>query len=96
MIWGFLVPIINTIFIELSPTPYLMISFFAHLILKLNLLHCNAGARQIKSPQETFSFVQEDQTSPSNNHSSAHSLNGGAPVLKYLYNTYLIFLNSEK
>ena len=41
---GFLVPIINTIFIELSTTAYLKISFSPYLILRLNHLLRPASA----------------------------------------------------
>ena len=81
---GFLIPIINTIFIELSTTAYLMIFFFPRLILRLNLLHCLARARQIESPPKPVSFVPEVYTSLSWGHSSAHCSNGDAPVFRYL------------
>ena len=45
MLLGFLIPIINTIFIDLSTTAYLMISIFPRLILRLNLLLHYARAR---------------------------------------------------
>jgi len=44
---GFLIPIINTIVIELSTAAYLSYSFFPHLILRLNLLRLQSKSYQI-------------------------------------------------
>jgi len=57
LLWGFLIPIINTTFIELSTTTYLMISLSPCIILRLNLLHHHTRACQIEPPLQSFSFV---------------------------------------
>ena len=57
MLRGFLIPIINTKFIELSTTTYLMISFFPRVVLRFNLFHRYTRGCQIKSLPQSISFV---------------------------------------
>ena len=84
MLRGFLVPIINITFIELSTAAYLNISFSPHLILRLNFSFlCNENSQSEPIPQ-TFSSVDIYHSSPSYNHSSENSSNGNAPVFRYL------------
>jgi hypothetical protein len=80
---GCLIPIINTIFIELSITAYLITLF---LVLSQDSTSCDTSQRatEIEASPLSVSEVNEDQTSPSNSHSSAHCSNGSAPVFKYL------------
>jgi hypothetical protein len=87
---------INTTFIKLSTTAYLIISFSPHLILRLHLLQRQARACQIEPPQKPIALVQENHASPSCSHSSAHSSNGDMPVFKYLSTRYLIFSHWQK
>ena len=49
MLQGFLIPIINTTYIELSTTAYLTISFSPRLILRPNLLHLHSKSNQSKT-----------------------------------------------
>jgi hypothetical protein len=57
LLQGFLIPIINTIFIELSMTAYQMISFSPRLILRFNLLDPCARVTQIKSSPNPVTYV---------------------------------------
>ena len=81
---GFLIPIINTTFIELYTTAYLRNSFFPRLILRLNLLHLCCKRDQSITLPKTVSSIDVYYTSPSNNQSSENSSNGKAPVFRYL------------
>ena len=83
MLRGFLVPIINTIFIELSTAAYLNISFSPRLILRLNISFLyNENFRSEPIPQPVSS-VDKNQASSSNNRSSENSSNGSKPVFRY-------------
>jgi len=57
---GFLIPIINTTFIELSTAAYLRNFFSARLILRLNLLHLRCKSYQSKPIQKSVAAVDED------------------------------------
>ena len=84
LLWGFLIPIINTTFIELYTAAYLGISFSPCPILRLNFSFlCNENSQSKPIPQ-TVSSVDIHHASPSYNHSSENSLNGNALVFKYL------------
>jgi len=56
---GFLIPIINTTFIELSTAAYLSNSFFPRLILRLNLLHLTSKSDQSVTVPKTVSSVNK-------------------------------------
>jgi len=77
---GFLVPIINTIFIELSTAAYLKISFFPRLILRLNFSFLNNENSQSKPIPQTVSSVDINHVSSSYHWSSENSSNGNKPV----------------
>jgi len=80
---GFLVPIINTIFIELSTAAYPNISFSPRLILRLNFSFQNNENSQSKPIPQSVSSVDINQVSSSNNRSSENSSNGNKPVFRY-------------
>ena len=80
---GFLVPIINTTFIELSTAAYLNISFSPRPILRLNFSFLLNENSQPKPIPQTVSSVDMNQTSSSKNKSSENSSNGNKPVFRY-------------
>jgi len=80
---GFLVPIINTIFIELSTATYPNISFSPRLILRLNFSFLYNENSQSKPKPQAVPSVDIDHASSSNNRSSENSLNGNKPVFRY-------------
>jgi len=80
---GFLVPIINTIFIELSTAAYPNISFSPRLILRLNFSFLNNENSCSKPIPQPVSSVDKNQASSSNNRSSENSSNGSKPVFRY-------------
>jgi len=84
LLQGFLIPIINTTFIELSTTAYLRNSFFPRLILRLNLLQLCCKSDQSVTAPKTVSSIDVNYTSSSNNHPSENSSNGNASVFRYL------------
>ena len=59
LLWGFLIPIINPTFIEQSMAAYLVISFFLHVILRLDLVYYIARAFQPKPPPKAVSLGKE-------------------------------------
>jgi len=93
---GYLIPIINTIFIELSTTAYLSFSFSPRFFLKLNHLPTSCKRFQIITFPTTFSQVEVNQISLSNDQSSANSSNGNVLVLRYPSIRYPIFSYSQK
>jgi len=83
MLRGFLVPIINTIFIDLSTTAYLSISFSPRLILRLNFSFLNNENSQTQPIPQTVSSVDINQLSSSYRGPSENSSNGNKPVCRY-------------
>jgi len=63
MLLGFLIPIINTIFIELSTAAYLRNSFCPRLILRLNLLHLGCKSNQSESIPKSIALEDVNYTS---------------------------------
>jgi len=80
---GFLVPIINTIFIELSTAAYPNISFSPRLILRLNFSFLYNENSQSKPIPQIVPSVDINQASSSNHRSSENSSNGNKPVFRY-------------
>jgi len=73
LLWGFLMPIINTTCIELSTAIYLRFSFSARLFPRLNLLWPSSKSFQIETVQKTILDINQDTASPSHNPSSEYS-----------------------